>query len=45
MTKTSSRVMAPVFRRSIMALSAAYAATAMAAREMECPVPYDPGKG
>lgn len=37
--------LAPVFRRGIMALSDAYARTAMAAREIECEAPFDPGKG
>jgi hypothetical protein len=37
--------LAPVFRRGILALSAAYAETSMAAREVECEAPWDPGKG
>ena len=36
--------LAPIFRRAIMQLSAAYASTAMAAQQIECEVPYDPGK-
>lgn len=36
--------LAPVFRRGVMALSAAYANQAMAARELECEAPWDPGK-
>lgn len=39
------RDLAPVFRRGLMALSAAYAATAMAAREVGCLAPMDPGEG
>lgn len=37
--------LAPLFRRGIMALSAAYAREAMAAQKIESPAPYDPGKG
>lgn len=37
--------LAPLFRRGIMRLSAAYASEAMAAREVGHPAPYDPGKG
>lgn len=36
--------LAPVFRRGILALSAAYANEAMAAREIESEAPFDPGK-
>jgi hypothetical protein len=36
--------LAPVYRRAIMALSAAYAEVAMAAGELECKAPFDPGK-
>ncbi len=36
--------LAPLFRRGVMALSEAYAGTAMAAAQIECPAPYDPGK-
>ena len=36
--------LAPVFRRGIMALSAAYAEVAMGAREIECQAPWDPGR-
>lgn len=37
--------LAPVFRRGVMALSAAYASQAMASREVECEAPWDPGRG
>lgn len=36
--------LAPLYRRGILALSAAYAAQANASREMECEAPFDPGK-
>jgi len=37
--------LAPLFRRGIMALSSAYAREAMEAQRVECPAPYDPGRG
>ena len=37
--------LAPVFRRGVIALSQAYAQTAMAAVKLSCPAPFDPGKG
>lgn len=36
--------LSPTFRRGIIALSAAYASEAMAAREIESEAPFDPGK-
>ncbi len=36
--------LSPTFRRAVMDLSAAYAETANAARELGCEAPYDPGK-
>lgn len=37
--------LAPLYRRGILMLSAAYAGQAMAAREVGCEAPWDPGKG
>lgn len=39
------RDLAPVFRRAILTLSAAYASTATAAQDVKHPAPFDPGKG
>ncbi len=35
--------LSPVFRRALLLLSGAHAATAMAATEVGCEAPYDPG--
>lgn len=44
-TGAQEESLAPLYRRGIMQLSAAYAAESMAAREVESPAPYDPGRG
>lgn len=36
--------LAPVYRRGVMQLSAAYAAQAMAARDIGCDAPFDPDR-